>query len=196
MTLLYLVRHGETVLNQEKVYYGRTDCLLNNRGLEQGDNLKNSLSEHSFEFIISSPLQRCVQTAQIISGSEQEILLDHNLVEIDFGLWEGLHHKEISKKFPKQWKDWNEDWQTTPPPGGESFIDMYSRVKKSIYKILSYNDGKKILLVSHKGCLQLITSILLTGSHHLFWNFTFEHGKYSVLELKDGHCTIKSLNCC
>ena len=196
MTTLYLVRHGETILNKEKVYYGRTDCPLTPMGQTQARDLKTTLIDYSFDVIISSPLKRCVQTTEIITGiSEQDILLDYNLVELDFGLWEGLHHKEISQRYPKEWAHWVDNWEEIPPPKGESFMTMYNRVKKALGGILSTYQDKNILIISHKGCLQLISSILLAGNHEMFWNFTFEQGKYSVFEVNGGHCTIKKLNC-
>lgn len=195
MTTLYLARHGETILNSLKVYYGRTDCALSQKGLLQARKLKESLNEYNFDVIISSPLKRCIQTAKVITEkSEEEFVLDPNLVELDFGLWEGLHYLEISITYPKLWKEWMDDWRTATPPNGESFEMMYNRVQKATELILRKYKGKKILIVSHKGCLQIITSMLLSGNDHMFWNFTFEHGKYSELEIENGHCLVRKLN--
>ncbi len=195
MTTLYLVRHGETVLNSLKVYYGRTDCALSQKGLIQAKKLKDNLKEYHFDTIISSPLKRCIQTAKIITDKpEVELVLENDLVELDFGLWEGLHYLEISQTYPKVWKEWTEDWRSATPPNGESFTQMYNRVEKALNNIIKTHQDKNVLIVTHKGCLQIIASILLGGDDNLFWNFTFEHGRYSVLQINDGHCLIKNIN--
>ena len=195
MTRLYLVRHCETNLNQQKVYYGRIDCPLNQNGILQAELLRECFKDIELDVIISSPLKRCTETTNIIKGdSGQQIRLEPDFIELDFGLWEGLHYKEISEKYPEEWEGWVKDWKNATPPKGESFAQMYTRVKKALDRVLKEHQGKNVLVVTHKGCLQLIASILLSGDDRLFWNLTFEHGRYSLFELSDENCLIKKLN--
>jgi len=173
--------------------------------------LKNSLSKYTFDTAISSPLMRCIQTTKHITDKVQgEFVIDPNLVELNFGLWEGLHYLEVSKKYPKEWDQWVKDWRKAKPTEGESFEEMYKRVKEAITSILAnaqvqdqaenqdqapeHTQNKNIIIVTHKGCLQIIASILLASEDKLFWNFSFEYGKYSLFEINNGHCTIKRLN--
>lgn len=195
MTRLYLIRHCETYLNSIKVYYGRTDCSLNQTGVLQVEQLFESFKGVSIDAIISSPLKRCTETAEILRGAfETEITLEPDFIELDFGIWEGLHYKEISENYPEQWEKWVTDWKNTAPPKGESFNEMYKRVKGALDKILNEFKGQNVLIVSHKGCLQIIASLLLREDDRLFWNFTFEHGRYSLLELSDEIWVVKKLN--
>lgn len=195
MTQLYLLRHCETDLNLQKVYYGRIDCPLNEQGILQAEVLRESFKDIELDVVISSPLQRCTQTVDILlERQNKKILLEPDILELDFGLWEGLHYKEISKKYPKEWQSWVSDWKNAHPPKGESFTQMYTRVSRALGRILKEYQGKNIGIVTHKGCLQLIASILLAGDDRLFWNFTFDHGRYTLIEIIGGHIVMKKLN--
>lgn len=195
MTRLYLVRHCETYLNSIKVYYGRTDCSLNKKGVLQAQQLMESFKGISIDTIISSPLKRCTETAEMLTSElETEITLEPNFIELDFGLWEGLHYKEISEKYREQWEKWVNDWKNSSPPKGESFYEMLKRVQGALEKILNQHKGQNVLIVSHKGCLQIIASLLLVGDDRLFWNLSFEHGTYTLLESSDETWIMKKLN--
>ena len=64
---LILIRHGETLWNREKRVQGISDIELSERGIEQVQNLANSLKDEAIDAIVSSPLKRAYQTARIIN---------------------------------------------------------------------------------------------------------------------------------
>jgi len=188
---LYLVRHGETECNKKGVYMGSTDVPLNETGIRQGEILREKLKDVRFDKIITSPYSRAYKTAEIIS-QENQIEIDNKLTEIDFGVFEGLSYKEISKKYPKEVSFWSKDWINVAPPQGEKFIDFYNRVVEATNTIVSYN--KDILIVSHEGPLKVLISSMLKLPIEGFWNFRFNHGCYSVLEIIDNHPVINAIN--
>ena len=59
---LYLVRHGETALNEKGCYYGKTDAVLSVRGIEQAKYLQHIFKEVSFDYVVASPLVRAYNT--------------------------------------------------------------------------------------------------------------------------------------
>ena len=79
---LYLVRHGETALNEKGCYYGKTDAVLSVRGIEQAKYLQHIFKEVSFDYVVASPLVRAYNTAQIIiEERKQQIFGDsHDVV--------------------------------------------------------------------------------------------------------------------
>lgn len=196
MTLLYLVRHGETVLNEKGVYYGWTDCGLSDHGLEQSQSLAETLKDVSFDLVVSSPLKRAKDTAILVGGIDPgKIKFDHRLKELNFGDWEGRHYQEIQETSSEEWKLWLADWKNASPPGGESFSDLYRRVCDCIKSLLEDYKGKIILVVAHHGCLRIILSVLLGMSEDGYWHFSFQQGKYTLLEIQDGFCIVKKINC-
>lgn len=196
MIKFYLVRHCETEMNKSGVYYGWTDCNLNDTGLKQAYSLKNVIENIKFDFIISSPLLRALETTKIITGlDEKEIIRDDRLRELNFGDWEGLHYNHLQQNQKVHWDKWCKDWKDTSPPKGESFNDIYYRIKDYIEDALEKYEDKKVLIVSHQGCLRLFPVILMNLQPEACWNYRFEQGTYSLLEIQKKHCVIRKINC-
>ncbi len=195
MTLLYLMRHGETELNTKGVYYGWTDCGLSEKGVKQAQKVALMLKDIKFDTVISSPLKRAKDTAAIVSKfPPEEIVLDGRLKELNFGSWEGRHYQSIQEWDRENWDLWVNNWKEAAPPGGESFMDMYRRVEESVKEILEKYSGQTLLVVTHQGCLRMIMSILLNLDYDGYWHFTFAHGTYSLLEIKHGLCVVQNIN--
>lgn len=196
MTELYLIRHGETELNTKGVYYGWTDCELSKNGVMQAEDLADILQEVCFDAVISSSLTRAVVTAVIVSGfTPGEIIKDDRLKELNFGDWEGLHHSEVKERYREAWESWSNDWRNAAPPKGESFSEMYNRVKSCINDILRAYKGKRVLVVSHQGAMRVIPMLLMGLPEEAYWSFTAEQGRYSHYQIDgNGHCIIRKIN--
>ena len=149
-----------------------------------------------FDAVISSNLIRAVETAVIVSGfTPNEIIKDDRLRELNFGDWEGMHHVEVKEKHKEAWESWCNDWKNAAPPKGESFFEIYIRVKSCIEDILKEYKGKKVLIVSHQGAMRIIPMILLGLTEEAYWSFTAEQGRYSHYEIDEkGHCVIRRVN--
>ncbi|MBC8062914.1 MAG: alpha-ribazole phosphatase [Clostridiaceae bacterium] len=196
MTSLYLVRHGETDLNVKKVYYGFTDVSLNKAGKIHCENIRGKLCEVNFDVVVSSPLERAMQSAEIISSlNRSEIISYEGLKELNFGTWENKHFKELQEEYKGEWKIWIEDWINFSFPQGENFKTLYSRVKMCLEEILLAYEGKNILLVGHEGTLKIIAILLLNMNMEDYWRLTFEFGTYSMFEINDGFKILRKINC-
>ena len=192
-----MIRHGETALNVKGCYYGITDAVLSEKGISQARYLKEILKEVSFDYIVASPLVRAYNTAQIVMEErEQEIFGDRRLMEQDFGIFEGMTYKEIQNTYPKELDAWNEEFSTYRIPKGESFADVRSRAEDFLRDIPSGREskGEKMLIVAHKGTLGHLLAAMLKLPLDGYWNFVFEQGCYSVVDLEDGYAIIRKLN--
>ena len=192
-----MIRHGKTALNVKGCYYGRTDAVLSEKGISQARYLKEILKEISFDYIVASPLVRAYNTAQIVMEErEQEIFGDRRLMEQDFGIFEGMTYKEIQNTYPKELDAWNEEFSTYRIPKGESFADVRSRAEDFLRDIPSGREskGEKMLIVAHKGTLGHLLAAMLKLPLDGYWNFVFEQGCYSVVDLEDGYAIIRKLN--
>lgn len=105
---IILVRHGQTKWNSEGRVQGRTDIPLNARGMAQAEAVGEWLSGRKIDAVYASPLMRAHDTAKAIADRQGICvrLLDE-MIEIDFGLWEGKTSRELSKEFPQFWVDWS-----------------------------------------------------------------------------------------
>lgn len=192
MTRFYFVRHGTTDCNRAGIYFGLTDCPLNVEGILESRKLGEHLSDIDFDEIYTSPMKRCTDTARLINARKKP-RVSEALLEMDFGLWEGLHYEECREKFPEEFRNWSSDYRRYAPPDGEKYEDFYARVYAFYEEVLT-EEKRNVLIVTHKGVLQLLTSLLLTGEDSLFWNFSFQHGAFSLLVKESGHCTIERMN--
>lgn len=194
---LYLVRHGETALNKKGCYYGKTDAILSAEGIRQAEYLREVFSGISFDYVVSSPLVRAYNTAQIIiEEREQQIFGDSRLMEQDFGIFEGLTYGELERKYPDELKQWNKQFSTYRIPEGESFLDVRRRIEAFLKDIpvSAENKTETMLIAAHKGTLGHLLAAMLKLPLEGYWNFVFEQGCYSEVDLEDGYAIIRKLN--
>ena len=203
---IYLVRHGETLLNQNHCYYGVMNAVLSEKGIRQAKQTGEILKEARFDYIFSSPLVRAYNTAQLILDVRKEsgygrdaagltrsrILTDQRLCEQNFGIFEGLTYEEIREKYPKELAAWNENFIDYRIPDGESFLDVRKRAEEFVND-LPEGDGTA-LVVAHKGTLGHMMATWLHLPVEGYWNFVFEQGTVSVVDIEDGYAIIRKLN--
>jgi len=184
---VYVVRHGETEYNKNKVYFGWTDICLNEKGRCQCAALKKELNGIEFDEILASPAMRAAETAKIITD-RQPIKTDHRFRELNFGEWEGLHYWDIEKKYPLEWKAWGNDWQHYCIPGGECFMDFYERVRTAWNEMKKHyvrqKKTKNILLAVHGGTLKVIILIEKNLPIKDYWKIECPLGSYHVFKIE------------
>ena len=194
---IYLIRHGETSLNKKGCYYGKTDAVLSKKGIEQAEYLRKIFTSISFDYVVASPLVRAYNTAQIVLGErEQEIFGDSRLMEQDFGIFEGLTYEELCSTYPAELEQWNKEFSSYRIPEGESFLDVRRRVEAFLKDIPLGEQTKKetMLIAAHKGTLGHLLAAMLKLPLEGYWNFVFEQGCYSEVDLEDGYAIIRKLN--
>lgn len=123
-----LVRHGETEWTLTGQHTGRTDIPLTERGRKQARLLQPLLSTANFALVLSSPLQRARETCELAGlGARMEI--EPDLMEWDYGKYEGITSKEIKRSAP--------NWMvfTDGCPGGEMPEQVGARVDRLIDRI-------------------------------------------------------------
>ena len=187
---LYLVRHGETEWNKEGRYYGYKDVGLSKDGLLQAKSLGKYMKGLFFDKVISSPLCRAVDTARELTN--QFIITDQRLMEQNFGLFEGKTYKELLAEFPEEIKEWNENYETYCLPEGESFLDVRNRVESFLHDL--YKEEGKILIVAHKGTFGHMLAAMMNLPPSGYWNFVFEQGTYSKIDVQDGFAILRMIN--
>jgi broad specificity phosphatase PhoE len=147
----YFIRHGQTDWNKERKAMGQTDIPLNQTGLEQAAFAAESLRTIEFDIIVSSPLSRALQTAEIIAEKKNKpILIFDEFKEGSWGVFEGKNTGcEI---FLQHWMSGNEI------EGAEHRADFLNRVRQGLVKALS--GPEIVLIVSHGGVYGAIQETL------------------------------------
>ncbi|MDO4555471.1 MAG: alpha-ribazole phosphatase [Lachnospiraceae bacterium] len=187
---LYLVRHGETLWNRERKYYGHSDIGLTQDGIAQAQEIGRFTQKTVFDKVIVSPLLRAKETAKELTN--QDYITDERLMEQNFGLFEGHTYEELKKEYPKELDDWNSNFTNYCIPEGESFSMVRERAD-SFLEDLKKESGK-ILLVAHKGTFGHILASLLHLPVEGYWHFVFEQGTCSRIDWEDGYAILRYLN--
>lgn len=153
MTQICLVRHGETDWNKEGRIQGRTDIPLNSLGRLQAEKCGKYLAESDWDLIISSPLVRAKQTAEIISSYiRQPVITLEAFMKRGYGEAEGLAAKERILRFPY-----------CHYPGQESRDSLTKRVMVGIGFIQDHYENKRIILDAHGAVINTILAFISSG---------------------------------
>lgn len=122
---LVLVRHGATEWSENGRHTSHTDLPLLPAGIERARALAPVLAQHTFARVLSSPLQRARQTAEL-AGFGDRLEITPGLTEWDYGDYEGLTSQQIRETDP-DWDLWHNGC-----PGGESPAEVTARVDRVI----------------------------------------------------------------
>ncbi len=179
---LYLVRHGESEGNAQKLFYGWADYPLTDLGREQARTLCGRMKEVEIARCYASPLSRAFETAQLVlAGRDLEIEVDARLKEQHMGDLEGVPFMDMLEKHPEEIGAMLDKWSDITPPGGESFVDLTERVRPALDEIIA--SGEDSIIVAHTGTLAAVMSLALRFPHGATDSIWFDHGRWSCIEL-------------
>lgn len=193
MRKIYLIRHGQTDANVEKRYCGWTDISLNSKGINQSKKIGQKISDLEIDHIFASDLKRVKETAKHINKiHNKDITYLKEIREMNFGDFENLTFKEISKKYPEQRKEIISNNLTYKFPNGESLKELYNRSIKTFKKILK-NKGN-ILIVSHGGVIGSILTYVLSSDIENYWSVEVKNATLNTIVEKENFLYLKHLN--
>ncbi|MDE6917325.1 MAG: histidine phosphatase family protein [Lachnospiraceae bacterium] len=171
---LYMIRHGETQWNVSRRFQGRSDIPLNDEGRRLARITAEALAEVPFARIYTSPLKRARETAELIKGERDiPVILDERIIEIGFGVYEGLCCGKDNYNIPDpefmNFFDKPEAYK--PPEGAESIEELKARTADFLQEIVHNKDMENdtILVSTHGAALRgLLSSINNIGIED-FW---------------------------
>jgi probable phosphoglycerate mutase len=194
MTLLYLVRHGETDWNRARRIQGSTDIPLNDTGRSQAAATGRLLARRRWDRIVSSPLSRAVETARLI-GAEvgiDEVETLPELVERSYGDAEGLTGEELAERFPPVHSYGGLDGRDVP--GRELREAVAARVIPAMLAYAEAHPGENVIVTTHGGVIRSVLNTVAAdddrhrgqqvtnGSIH---SFLVEDGGLTLIEFDD-----------
>lgn len=191
MTRLFLIRHGVTEWNREKRYCGHRDIGLSNEGKSQVKLLSNRLNAVRFDRVYCSNRKRAIQTARMLF-KQARIIPDWGLREINFGVLEGLKHKEIMEKYEDTYKKWLKDSFKNSIPKAEPMNVFKKRVENALWSIIRFNSGKTIAVVCHGGVIGIFVNGILKNRN--FWRCVPSPASVTIVEHEKGKARLKKLN--
>jgi broad specificity phosphatase PhoE len=157
MLEIYIARHGTTESNKRKIYAGRGDERLAPIGMIQAETLGRSLRPLGIKKIYSSPLQRALETSQIVGNILRiPVEIEEGLTEMKLGAWTGLSEDEVDRTYPEDYKLWNSMPANLILPARETLAEVLQRVLNAISHIEKVSDGFPVLAVSHVAVIRCL----------------------------------------
>ncbi|MGA9489944.1 MAG: bifunctional RNase H/acid phosphatase, partial [Mycobacterium sp.] len=195
-TRLLLLRHGQTELSVQRRYSGRGNPALTELGRAQADAAARYLGRRGgVAAVISSPLQRCYDTATAAAKAlGLDVAVDDNLIETDFGAWEGLTFGEAADRDPDLHRRWLRD-TSAEPPGGESFDFVNERVSRARDRIVADYHGSTVLVVSHVTPIKMLLREALDAGPAILYRLHLDLASLSIAEFyADGASSVRLVN--
>lgn len=195
MTILLLIRHGETAWNETKRFQGISDIPLSARGMAQAEALSRSLKKERLAAIYTSPLIRARQTAACLARRRScSPVVIEDLKELNQGRLEGLTGEDLRRDFPDFLSRWVRAPGRTVLPGGESLGEVQRRVWKVIEDLVRKHPEEKIAVVAHSFVILAILCRALGMPLKAFRRFRLEPTAKSVLEFSERGVILRCLN--
>ena len=186
MASVILVRHSRSTANTAGVLAGQAPGIsLDETGFTQAQGLTTRIGDIAITRVISSPLQRCIETISPWHEKygKSEIEIHNNFIESDYGTWTGCKLSELAKE-----PLWNEV-QKTPSkvtfPEGESFQAMFKRVSNGLDSIidkLAENDN--VIVVSHGDIIKLAIAKILGLPIDNFQKLVIDPASISIVKVE------------
>jgi len=183
MKEIYIIRHGETEWARDGKHTGLTDISLTEKGEVQAASLAKRIEKIKFPHIFTSPLKRAKETCDICG---YDGIIDKDLVEWDYGAYEGMTLEEIHKTVP----EWN--IFTHGAPAGESIDMLTKRVQRLIKKLESLNG--KVAIFSSGHIAQALTMLWLEIPLKNGTQFPLHTASLSILSYEKNRRTLKLWN--
>jgi ribonuclease H / adenosylcobalamin/alpha-ribazole phosphatase len=195
-TRLLLLRHGQTELSVQRRYSGRGNPALTEVGRRQAGAAAQYLAQRGgIAAVVSSPLQRAYDTAAASAKAlGLDVTVDDDLIETDFGVWEGLTFTEAAERDPELHRRWLRDTGTAPPDG-ESFDDVLERVCRARERVIAAHQGATVLLVSHVTPIKMLLRLALDAGPGILYRLHLDLASLSIAEFySDGASSVRLVN--
>ncbi len=195
-TRLLLLRHGQTELSRERRYSGRGNPDLTEVGRRQAADAARYLGgKGGIAAVVSSPLSRAYDTATAAADAlGLPVRVDDDLIETDFGEWEGLTFREAAQRHPEIHSRWLRD-TSLKPPGGESFDEVAHRVQRVRDRLIAEAGESTVLVVSHVTPIKTLLRLALGAGASVLYRLHLDLASLSIAEFyPDDGASVRLVN--
>jgi broad specificity phosphatase PhoE len=191
-TIFHLVRHGAYGLLDQGVG-GRNPYPLSEAGRAQATAATAALRLRPITRVVSSPVQRALQTAAPISSSfGLTTQIDPAFAEIDFAAWTGARFAALASE--PAWQRWNNFRSTAGVPGGETILAVQMRAVAGLTRLAGALPNDEIVIVSHSDVIKTILVHVLGSPLDLMRRIEISAGSISEIVLYEQDAKIVGVN--
>lgn len=188
-----LARHGSVEPRRRGRFVGSSDVPLGERGRAEAEFLAGLARERKPGRLVSSPLQRAMDTARVVAGRiKVEVEVDEDLREIDFGRWEGKTFDEIQACDPdiaQQWAEGGEDFEF---PEGERLAAFFARTRAAVERLARAPEDT-VMAVAHGGLVRSALCHLLGLDYGRCLAFAVKPASLTGIRMYDGKGVLEEI---
>jgi len=191
---LIITRHAESTANKDGILAGRIPAIsLSDEGRVQASKLADVFKNIEIHRAFSSPIQRCLETAEIsLSGKRPDNLMDE-FIEMDYGRWSGQKLSDLNQD--PMWRDVQLDPANFTFPQGESFLELRLRIQKGITKLTNQCESNDVVvLFTHADVIKMILSQLLDSPINKFQAIQISPASITLIEIEPEKLSIAGVN--
>ena len=187
-----MVRHASCEGIGERLNGRAPGVHLNAQGRQEAERLAERLASLDVKLVLTSPRERCRETAEAIAGETADLEVCDDLDEVDFGAWTGCEFASLSDD--PAWREWNAHRSATRAPGGESIGEVQARVNRAIGKAAARTGDGPVVLVSHAEPIRAALARALGVSLDDWRRFDIAPASVTRLEAVAGGLRVHSVN--
>ncbi|MGI9199126.1 MAG: histidine phosphatase family protein [Candidatus Nanopelagicaceae bacterium] len=189
MSRIFLLRHAHSTANAKGILAGRMEGItLSPDGKKQQQELLDRLSGSNFQQVISSPIQRCIETITGFHNSPEVIA---EFQEVDYGDWTGKKMSSLARN--KAWREIHKHPASVRFPNGETLPEVQTRALLGLDKYIS-GKSKNVLISTHADVVKVLLLHAL-GSHlNNIDKITVDNASVSVIEKSGNDYRVLTVN--
>jgi broad specificity phosphatase PhoE len=190
-----LMRHGETPWNREGRVMGRNPVELDSHGRAQVAWIVDFVRAIKPDLIVTSPLVRARQSAEIIAaglGGGVPIREDRQIAEVEYGRWEGMTYEDLI--VDEDYLRYSEEPILSSTPGGECIGEVQARGVEAVMRTLGETDGRRVLFVSHGDIIRTIIAHFVGTELAHFRRIRVDNATFSAIQIVGDFAEVKFIN--
>lgn len=196
MASLIFLRHGQAQNNVERRLVGRLPNVpLTDQGIAQAEYAARCLASMNISRVYSSPIQRTLQTAQIVAQHNSvEVIQDDRLIEIETGSFTGIKYDDLVASQGDVLARFYENEAVSAAPGVETFESVRERVQSMVRFVLERHSGENVVLVTHMDPIKAMLSTVLAIRSRDMYNLVIANGSLNIFLEGGGRFSLGGLN--
>ncbi|RJP81055.1 MAG: hypothetical protein C4524_02570 [Candidatus Zixiibacteriota bacterium] len=182
MSCFFLIRHGATDAIDHRLVGRLQGVHLNSTGRDQAQRLAHRLAPLPLAALISSPMERAVETAAPLAElTRKEIVIREHFTELDFGEWTGLTFGELERT--PAWREFNVSRSIVPIPGGEHMAGVQARAMAGLEVLRGEHPEASLAVVTHGDVIRSVLAYCLGISLDLIPRLAVSPGSVNIVRL-------------
>ena len=194
--MIIFLRHGQAENNTKKILAGRTSGInLTEEGKKQAEQAGKMLESLNISAIYSSPIDRAVQTTEIIKKyCDVEYKIDDRLIELDMGQFTMMPYQEIFNKHGNVFLKFYSGSTEVSENGVETFADVKKRINDMVDFVITKHKNENVVLVTHMDPIKAMIGRVLDLKPEVLFDLIIANASLSIIKNHDQNFYLTAIN--